>query len=144
METINKEFVLTGVHNGDDIEHWDDLYDGIDLDYESHLEECESYLETGECDCDLKTGTTLIGGWIKGIDGLYGPDVLSEYSAIYNPNENTIQVVHSKFLIRCAYCSPCYPNQVDVDSTGEQIGYMLPIEIMTEEWIEENKSRFVE
>ena len=137
-----RELVLTGVHNGNDIEHWDDLYNGIDLGYEEHIKECESYLETGECDCDLETGTTLIGGWIlKG--GLYEPDTDSEYSAIYNPDENTIQVLHSKYMIRCAYCSPCYPNQVDVDSTGEQIGYMLPIEIMTEEWITVNKGRFV-
>jgi len=138
-----RELVLTGVHNGNDIEHWDDLYNGIDLGYEEHIKNCEQYQDEEQCDCDLETGTTLLGGWILK-NGLYEPDTDSEYSAIYNPDENTIQVLHSKYMIRCNMCSPCYPNQVDVDSTGEQIGYMLPIEIMTEEWIEENKSRFVE
>ena len=135
---------VTGVHSGNDVEHWDDFDSGIDLDYEEHIKECEAYLKDGCCDCMLDTGRTLFGNWVKDEDGLYDADPNGEYSAIYNPNENTIQVVRSRFKIKCLHCSPCYPGQGDVDTPGDLVAYMLPPDMMQEGWVEKNKNRFVE
>jgi hypothetical protein len=91
-------------------------------------------------------GDTLGGNWKK-VNGLYEPDKSGEYSAIFNRDQNTIQVIWSKHLIRCSSCSPCYPGQGDVDCKpgkyGDQRSYMLPPDMMTEEWVAENKDRFV-
>ena len=134
---------VTGVHNGNDIRHWDDFNDGIDLSYEEHIVECEGYLKEGCCECDLETGTTLMGDWLKGEDGLYDANPDGEYSAIYNPDLNTLQVIRSKFKIKCNWCSPCYPGQGDVDTPGDVEAYMLPPDIMDEEWLAENENRFI-
>ena len=61
-------------------------------------------------------GTTLFGSWKKNKEGEYEPDKSGEYSAIFNPEQNTVQVVWSRFLIMSGRCSPCYPNQADVDN----------------------------
>lgn len=134
---------VTGVHNANDIEHWDDIEQGIDLDYEAHTKECETYQQEGSCECFTDTGTTLIGSWKKDTEDKYEPNPDGEYSAIYNPDYNTIQVVRSKYTIKCAPCSPCYPGQGDVDSPGDLIGFMLPPDMMREEWVTNNKERFV-
>ena len=133
----------TGVHCGNDIEHWDDVDQGIDLDWEEHTKECPTYKEEGSCECYLEAGTTLFGAWKKNDEGQYEPDPEGEYSAIYNPDENTIQVVRSKYRIACNLCSPCYPNQGDVDSPGDLLAFMLPPDMMREDWVTDNQERFV-
>jgi len=136
---------ITGVHSGNDIEWYEDIDDGIYLDYEEHLKECKEYKEHGYCDCEIESSTILFpsDGWIKGNDGLYDINPNSEYSAIFNTGYNTIQVIHSKYRIYSGFCSPCYPNQLDVDSGGNNKAYMLPPDMLRNEWVKENKERFV-
>lgn len=59
-----------------------------------------------------------------------------DFAAVYH--QNTIQVVWSKELIRVkSWCSPCYPNQADLDSgnagpVGGILAYDLPQEFYNE------------
>ena len=92
--------------------------------------------------------TFLYGSWKKNDDGKYGPDETGEYAAIYDINDNHIQVVWSKFALKCYQCSPCYPNQRvfqgDLDAAGENWTYCLPAEWMNDEWREEFEKHMVE
>lgn len=73
--------------------------------------------------------TYLIGKWIVDSEGEYAPDLEGEYAAIVNFDSFTVQVVHSKWVRRCALCSPCYPGQADLDCAGDYLAYDLPAEI---------------
>lgn len=152
MESINpdKVNIKTGVLNGNNLESWDN--DFIDLQYESALQE---YLENNSDDPDGdnfefdETGTDqLYGDWLKDNEGKYYPDPSGEYAFIYDSNHNTIQVVFSKYCMFVARCSPCYPNQGDLDSIpnhnsmGDPVyAYCLPVSMMDNQWIE-NKQIF--
>ena len=59
--------------------------------------------------------TLLYGDWREGEDGLYEPDTGGEYAAIYNVNENTAQVVWSRWVRYGKPASLCYPGQVDAE-----------------------------
>ncbi len=90
--------------------------------------------------CDYNSGPQLFGSWRKK-NSKYSPSREEEFSAIYDPDFNTVQVVRSKYVIRCAICSPCFPNQGDVDSDGNLWAYCLPPDYMDEDWLLENKHR---
>lgn len=129
---------VTGVTNGNHVPDWfnDEFYNAIDLNFIEFERELLEQLEQGlidddtfqyERDCYEPYCTTyLLGDWLIDDDGKYYPDPDGEYSAIYDNNDNIIQVVLSKTTKRCNHCSPCYPNQVDLDSDGEFLGYCLP------------------
>lgn len=152
--------IITGVGNANYIGEWD--YDFIDLQYETAVQEKRKELITEfennneEYDEDEVTfmaqeelidfnGTDqLYGSWLQDEEGKYYPNINGEYAMIYDSNENVYQVVHSKWAIRCYKCSPCYPGQGDIDTEGSLLAYMLPPDMMREEWIEENQHRFVE
>ena len=92
-------------------------------------EELKEELEDIEC----FDHTKLIGSWKKGTtpDGepLYIPDMEGEYSAIVtSATFNCIQVVWSKKTSKNKrFCSPCFPNQADLDSeNGNLEAYCLP------------------
>ncbi|OPY55804.1 MAG: hypothetical protein A4E55_02392 [Pelotomaculum sp. PtaU1.Bin035] len=132
--------ITTGVHNaGSILWMWDG--DAIDLLRERHLAACaEEYLDgCGPEEAD----TTLYGNWDHRDTG-YTPEHGGEYSAIFNPDQHTVQVVASRYATRCARCSPCYPNQGDVDKDGNIWAYCLPPELMDENWVKENGQRVYE
>lgn len=110
----------------------------IDLLWEDHLKACP---EENHDRCGLmETGTSLYGHWSPCGMG-YTPSKGGEYSAIYNPDYNTVQVVNSRYVIRCAHCSPCYPGQGDVDSDGHVWANCLPPSLMSKDWLKENGHR---
>lgn len=174
QETVTKvkaENCVTGVHSGNDIQWmWDE--EGIDLLWEEFEEEAQEAFKSknwkwfseladkkitskkqaqeiidnlGDYGNDTSEGRHLFGSWKKNEEGQYEPDKSGEYSAIYNGDYNTVQVVRSKFAIRCAICSPCYPNQGDVDTPpgkyGDVYAFCLPQDIMNEEWVEKNNNK---
>jgi hypothetical protein len=62
----------------------------------------------------------------------YEPDPEAEYSAIASLGSygsNILQVVASKWGIKCALCSPCYPGQGDADTPGEFLCYSVPPDV---------------
>ncbi len=127
--TFDRTLAITGVVTSNKPE-WlhDDIADGIDLDYDEHIADCEVCADDPD-DCSeapIERGTTLIGGW-KLVDGQYTPDTDSEYSAIVG--EMYCQVVHSKRTVRRALCSPCFPGQADLDTPGEYLAFDLPLDM---------------
>lgn len=103
----------------------------------------EEVIDTIGIDMDVCASIQLYGDWKK-VDGKYAPDEEGEYSAIYDANDNIIQVAWSKWVIDCAPCSPCFPGQGDIDTRGELVAYMLPEDLMGEGWIEWNEGRIRE
>lgn len=97
---------------------------GTDLDFEEHLRECSKEFHDDCYDNDCPS-TDLIG-YKKDEKGEFVPDLTAEFSAIVNGNENTTQVTHSKWVSRAALCSPCYPGQGDLVSSGDYLAYTLP------------------
>jgi hypothetical protein len=73
--------------------------------------------------------TFLVGQWELDANGQYEPAKECEFAAVVDYDTNVIQVVQSKYVARCALCSPCYPGQGDLDNEGEWWAYDLPIEM---------------
>jgi len=117
---------MTGVisiHSVDDF-LIDEIFDyGIDLDYEAFIEE---YGEDKAEEYEMQEPEILLG-FKKNDEGLYDVDKEAEYSLIYNGYFCTIQVVHSKWIkTNCSICSPCFPNQADLDTDhGSLVAYSL-------------------
>lgn len=99
---------------------------GIDIDFEEHLKECSKEYHD---DCYYNDCPSYIIGYKKDEKGDFVPDTASEFSAIVNGNENTTQVTRSRWASRVALCSPCYPGQGDLDTSGEYLAYSLPPDI---------------
>ena len=146
---------VTGVLNGNSVGYfWDE--DFIDLGYEEAFEQAQkekaeelgiSMEEAADllygidiCECN---DIQLYGNWKQNNKGEYIPDTNGEYSAIYDPNDNYIQVVHSIWGIYCNACSPCFPGQGDIDTKGKLLAYCLPSELMNEIWLEKNNGRII-
>lgn len=107
---------------------WDEVYyedSTIHLDCES----CEyRSLENGCDGCEIEQDY-LIGGWRK-VDGFFEPDTDTEYSAIVRAGSNVTQVIHSNWAQPCHKCSPCYPGQGDLDTSGDYyLAYTLPPDV---------------
>ena len=122
---VDPEKPITGVISNNLIVQFisDEMYNGIDLDYETWVNspdydpELEDYYDSSD-------STYLIGDWIKDLDGLWGYDPDGEYAAIVR--ESTTQVIFSKYTKRAGLCSPCYPGQADNESKGRFLAYDLP------------------
>lgn len=111
---------------------WDGVTDNEPHDNPLPTEEqVEEWQEEYNC-FDDGPSTYLIGGWICDEDGLYGVDLSADYSAIVSYDSMTAQIVRSKWVIRAALCSPCYPGQVDLDTPGDYLGYDFPPELYGE------------
>jgi hypothetical protein len=124
---VEKDTPITGVAQNNHVEWlYEEVADGIDLDFEAHCKECENE-DHDFCWESNGSETYLIGSWIQGDDGRYSPDKTGEYSAICG--EFYTQVVYSKYTKRTSLCSPCYPGQGDLDSEGEYLVYDLPTEL---------------
>ena len=105
----------TGVYSGGDIP-WELLdADPIDPEYEEALAdgidpEALEYWEG--------SSTLLYGDWKLDESGLYIPDwdnPKAEYALIFNGDENTAQVVWSRWVRYGKPASLCYPGQVDAE-----------------------------
>jgi hypothetical protein len=134
--------IKTGVLNGNNLENyffWEE--ETVDLDYEEYLRENPEGDPEGYCG---DSTNFLYGDWIK-VEDKYAPDRSGPrgYAAIYDSNDNTIQVVWSRWAVLCARCSPCFPDQGDLTSTpgwnsqGDPVvAYSLPPEYMSQDWQE--------
>lgn len=133
---VNSDNPITGVVTNNRVE-WltEECYKGIDITLDEAMEDYRrenpsaddeqvseefEFWESGQ-------DTILIGAWTKDSDGKYMPDESGEYAAIVG--EIYTQVVYSKVTKRCALCSPCYPGQGDLESTGEFLTYDLPADM---------------
>ena len=68
--------------------------------------------------------------WLPSSGYGFVPDTEAKYSAILG--EVYAQIVQSKYYSLCAYCSPCYPNQGDLNTEGYSPSYQLPPEVYDE------------
>ena len=135
---MDTEIPVTGVTNGNNVPDWfnDEFYNAIALGFENYESDLKDSLDTGMINeseyNDMLDGyesdmtTYLVGDWIKDKNDQWIPDPDGEYSAIYDNNDNYIQVVLSKTTKKCNHCSPCFPGQGDLDSDGEFLAYCLP------------------
>lgn len=167
--------VSTGVQNGNGVywNTLEDTF-AASLGWENHIEECKGQCVNCHCNhgggvctcnppckeydpdpdchdncyCDNGDDTILFGGWKKDNENLWGPKEptkKSDFSAIYNQNENIIQVVKSSWVMDCHHCSPCYPGQGDIDTPGDScLAYVLPPDFLSDDFLEENKKRMVQ
>lgn len=121
---IDTSMPITGVRQINRCSEWiyDTINQGIDLDWEEHLSECEEedHDSCGPCE----QSNVLIGGWKKDSDGKWEPDQSAEYSAI--AGQTVLQIVWSRHTRRSALCSPCFPGQADNDSEGDYLAFDLP------------------
>lgn len=137
---VDSNSAITGVHSIHDL-NWDTYpyWDEICPICEENLRECEEHaLETGEevdydqLECD-SSHQKLMGDWVLDTNtNQWDVNKAGDegYSALMN--EDTIQVIWSRWTERHALCSPCYPGQADVDSKGEFLCYVLPPELRGE------------
>lgn len=114
-----------------------------DLNWINHRNNCPK-LDHEWCDY---SGTTncLAGDWKKE-KGKYVPDENGYFAAIVG--EFYTQVVFSKFVVSCRPCSPCYPDQNDLESLVEDgLGfdtYFIPKEYLFPEMIQEIEEKKAE
>lgn len=115
---------------------------GIDLDYEEYI--AENGEDAAE-DYESQNPTVLLG-FIKNEKGEYDIDPDADICLIYNGDGCTIQIIKSKYVkTDCYMCSPCYPNQGDLDSnTGNMVCYSLKPEDLYEEAPAESKTNIKE
>lgn len=131
--TATEKTILTGVVNLNSLSSigLDEILstDSINLEFIEHCKTCkEEYHD--QCWEDQPSDTLLIG-FKEGYNGEFLIDDTQEFSCIIR--ESVIQIVKSEYTKKGSLCSPCYPNQVDLDSEGEYEGYTLPEYFFTEE-----------
>jgi hypothetical protein len=142
--TLDTEKPTTGVYNGNQVA-WDYVGDQIDPSYGWFCPECGNRLDhklatrcrncRAKLDWDdldyYETESWLLGDWIEQANGKWRPDRKGDFAALYDSNDNYIQVVWSKTTRRGSMCSPCFPGQVDAKATDKARGtgqkyYALP------------------
>jgi hypothetical protein len=123
---VDPEKPITGVVSNNLIVQFisDEMYNGIDLDWESFINS-DDYDPNEDYDF-FESDTWLIGDWIQDSDGLWDYDPNGEYAAIVNFDSFTTQVIFSIYTKRASLCSPCYPGQADNESDGNYLAYDLP------------------
>jgi hypothetical protein len=128
LEGENLPFVIDGM--------------SIDLEYDKLS---DKDLETIESYEPYESGTMLVGNWYFDLESKTWevlPEVLRAagslpYSAIVYADGNS-HIVHSDWIDRSAYCSPCYPGSADLNTEGDQLVYALPAEYTdSEDWQEQ-------
>jgi len=124
---VDSEVPVTGVLNSSKPE-WlhEDMFNGIDLDFEEHCKECTNE-EHDECYFDDGDATYLIGYVKDEKTNLFDIDKSAEYSAIVCTTYT--QVTNSKYVSKTTLCSPCYPGQGDLDTPGKFLAFTLPSEV---------------
>jgi len=129
------ERIVTGViHNHSASWLVEELHDALDPDYEQHCATCPNEYHDN-CWESIGSETLLLGfvksdsredAWFEA-DGVFYTidDTDAEYSAIVG--EIYTQIVRSRWVAECARCSPCYPNQGDLDTPGgDYLAYCFP------------------
>lgn len=132
---VDPKIPTTGVFHINNLEHiWEDVEcgDSIDLTWEEHVATCVDYKENEECDCYIESSDYLIEFEKNEKTGLFDPNPKAEYSAIVRGDSGIVQVVKSKWAVRAALCSPCYPGQGDGDTPGEYLAYSVPPDVVGE------------
>lgn len=102
--------------------------------WEEHKKTCP---DGDDCQCDLDVFDPELIGYRASANQDFdcGEDPSAEYSAIVSSSVHpVIQVTKSKWIIKGAMCSPCFPDQVDADCPGEHWGYSLPPEVLGKDW----------
>lgn len=125
--TVNSEVPITGVVNASRPE-WLYMENGINLEFEDHIKKCSN--EYHDFCCEDSVNDTILIGYIKDNTGKYVFDKKAEYSAIIS--EVYAQITQSRYVSRCALCSPCYPGQGDLDTKGDYMTFTLPPDIWGE------------
>lgn len=131
--TVDSEIPITGVVSNNSAE-WlpEDILSGIDLNFQEHVQECDECQEGELCkvaeNWESFSGNVLVGGW-KLVDGKYEPDKDSPHRYAGIVRETETQVVWSKYTARVNLCSPCFPGQGDLDSSGNYLAYDLPPDV---------------
>lgn len=139
---MNKELnIIGGVIGGNKINHdffGDDFNNAINLDYENYISEHIKFCDNEDCiseDHEIESenyisnnDTYLIGYKLDTDTKLYIPDDTKDYSGIYDSNTNVLQVTLSKCVKLSGPCSPCYPMQGDLESSGKDYCYSLPFD----------------
>lgn len=142
----------TGVQCANKVEGWFYDHEEIDPEYELECLNIEKDFKNGQITEDDKedlleglstnwdANYVLYGDWKQDPkDHKWEPDEngTKGFSAKFNRDVNTIQILWSKWAVYSRPCSPCYPMQGDVDSPGiSMIAYCLP-----PEYVPENDSR---
>ena len=152
-------FFVTGVVSLNSLEHiHEDMYNGdeINLAFIDHLEECHKDIDDDHDDCWAELdvcdrGDILIGlkettvkldamYWYERWHRGFTPDPEAEYSAIVR--EDVAQIVKSKWFAYCHKCSPCYPQQGDLDTAGDYYkAYAPPADLIGDHGNQELISR---
>lgn len=126
-QTVDLTKPTTGVLDLVECPDWvlDCMIEGINLEYQDALESGQLSEEDSEY-VDFSESDLLIGGWTKDQDGLYTPDIESDWSGLYRADRFVLQVVWSRTVKR--FTSPtfqgCYPGQVDLSSPECESGYL--------------------
>ena len=128
METrkLHRDEVVTGVIQNNKCEFiHEDADNGINLRYEEAKRQFDVEHENEEDeDCkffeyDGERGDMLIGYYYDEKTDMYEIDEKAEYSAIVNYDSHYVtQVTMSKYAVECHRCSPCYPNQGNIDDAS--------------------------
>jgi hypothetical protein len=153
-EVTDFDLAVTGVFSLHSISDWtvQDWQDnGIDPDADDYEESCRTeYMnefKDGDMDADDSgfemewdgyEQRSLLVGFKRCYDGKhdYEEDETADYSAIVSLDfaGGVVQVTRSKFFIKGAWASPCFPCQVDADTEGNILAYALdPEDIHTDE-----------
>ena len=132
---VDSESPVTGVINSNNVAlefitdiclTCEEIYESIENNESLDYDEKQYLLDFIECD---SSHTKIFGDWIfDAKTKQYDIDKNGEFSAI--ENESTVQIIWSKYTKHGALCSPCYPGQVDLDSSGSYLGYTLPKELL--------------
>jgi hypothetical protein len=130
---IDPDIPITGVISNNSASQfiYDECIDGINLDFEDHINSDDHPNNDEWCDtCEMweyHDNTYLIGDWILDTNTQkWDHDPNGEYAAIVR--ESVTQVVYSKYTRRSNLCSPCYPRKADHNSDGKFLAYDLPPE----------------
>ncbi len=147
MNEYKKEDIKTGVISIHSVGNFflDKISnEGVDLDFEDYIKENGDSQEI--IDEYESQNPTVILGFIKDNNGKWDINPDAELSVIFNGNEQTVQVVKSPFVkTDCAWCSPCYSMQGQLDSNhGNVVCYTLDPEDLRENVGNETKSGTVE
>jgi hypothetical protein len=150
-EVSDFDLAVTGVFSLRSVSDWtvqEWLDNGIDPDADDYAAECRRGWEEenpnytiDDVSFDMsdywdgyEQRSILIG--FKEANGKYVEDETADYSAIVSLDfaGGVVQVTRSKFYIKGAMCSPCFPGQVDADTEGDILAYALdPEDIHTME-----------
>ena len=129
---------ITGIININSVNQdrlTDDMFyrGGINLTFDNYQKEHVKFCEDKDCiesehlndyENYEECNDTYIVNYIKDDKGLYIPDKSKDYSFVVS--ESVIQVTYSKYNKRCSLCSPCYPGQGNLDSSGSYLTFTLP------------------